>query len=85
MGLTPGDIEPWIAFQVDILTNKLNDSSKYDVRLQALTELGNFPEVSTNYVPWLQQCVATNFFTDQDEVEEAHRVLRSIQRIDPFN
>jgi hypothetical protein len=83
LDLTPGGIEPWIALQMDILTNKLNDPSKYYVRLQALAELGNFPEFSTNYVPWLQQCLATNFFTDQEEVEEAQRVLRYLQSTNP--
>lgn len=69
----------WIQFQVEILQKTQNDPLKEEVRIMAIQELGDYPDISRVYLPWLKDGLATNFFKEPKVEQKARDVLRKLE------
>jgi hypothetical protein len=78
--MTRENLAKWISFQIKILESTQDDPLKEPIRIMAVQEIGRYPQLSHDYLPWLRASLATNFFEEPKVAKKAREVVSALER-----
>lgn len=77
----PEELALWMQLQADILEQTKADPLKDQLRLTAIQQFQNHPEVSRRYLGWLKEGLATNLFLEPRVAEKARKIVADLEKV----